>query len=230
MSENASPPTTTSRRVKVWDLPTRIFHWLLVALVAFSWWSGEQGYGWMRWHFWSGYAVLTLVIFRIFWGFVGSSTARFSDFVKGPRAGLHHLSALVRPGKTGDVGHNPLGGWMVGLLLVLLLVQAGTGLFAEDANLNAGPLSLLVSEQASKTLSNIHELVIKFLLVAIALHVLAVLAYLVFKRDNLVSAMFSGKKELDVPQGAEPRMASPWLALGLLLLSALIVYGITRLG
>jgi cytochrome b len=226
----ASSSPSANRSVRVWDLPTRIFHWLLVVLVAFSWWSGEQGYDWMPWHFWSGYAILTLLIYRILWGFFGSGTARFSDFIKGPKAGLHHLGALFRPGKTGDVGHNPLGGWMVALLLVLLLVQAGTGLFAEDANLNAGPLSLLVSENTSKALSDIHEIVVKFLLVAIGLHVLAVLVYLVFKRDNLVAAMFSGKKLLPIAPGSEPKMANPLLALALLVLSALIVFAIVRLG
>ena len=230
MSENIAPRTTATRNVKVWDLPTRLFHWVLAILVAFSWWSGEQGYGWMPWHFWSGYGVLTLLIFRLMWGFVGSGTARFTDFIKGPRAALHHLSALIRPGKTNDVGHNPLGGWMVVLLLVLLLVQTGTGLFAEDANMNAGPLYLVVSEQASRQLTDIHEIVAKLVLIAIMLHVLAVIVYLVIKRDNLIGPMFSGRKQLDLPPGAEPRMANPFLALVLLLVSALIVYGITRLG
>jgi cytochrome b len=228
MSDNIK--SSGMRPVKVWDLPTRLFHWTLAILVAFSWWSGEQGYGWMPWHFWSGYAVLTLLIYRLMWGFVGSRTARFSDFVKGPREGLHHLTALLRPGKTDDVGHNPMGGWMVVALLVLLLVQTVTGLFAEDVNMNAGPLYLVVSEKASRQLGDIHEIVSKLVLIAIILHVLAVIAYLVLKRDNLIGPMFSGKKHLNLPQGAEPKMANPLLALVLLALSALIVYGITRLG
>lgn len=226
----SEPTATTPRAVPVWDLPTRLFHWLLAILVAFSWWSGEQGYDWMPWHFWSGYAVLTLLIFRLMWGVVGSRTARFSDFIKGPRASLHHLSALLQPGKTGDVGHNPLGGWMVVALLLLLLVQTVTGLFAEDANMNAGPLYLAVSEKASRQLGDIHEIVSKIVLFAIILHVLAVLAYLVIKRDNLIGPMFHGKKDLNLPAGAEPKMANPVLALVLLIVSALIVYGITRLG
>lgn len=224
------PPSTSTRSIAVWDLPTRLFHWLLAILVAFSWWSGEQGYGWMPWHFWSGYGVLTLLIFRLMWGLVGSSTARFSDFLKGPQAALHHLSALFRPGKTNDVGHNPLGGWMVLALLLLLLVQTGTGLFAEDANMNAGPLYLAVSERTSKQLTEIHEVVAKLVLLAIILHVLAVIAYLAIKRDNLIRPMFSGRKQLDLPPGGEPRMANPFLALALLGLSALIVFAIVRLG
>lgn len=226
----SEPIAAKSRAVPVWDLPTRLFHWLLAILVAFSWWSGEQGYGWMPWHFWSGYGVLTLLVFRLFWGFVGSRTARFADFIKGPRAGLHHIAALFRPGKTGDVGHNPLGGWMVLLLLLLLLVQTGTGLFAEDINMNAGPLYLLVSEQTSRTLTNIHEIVAKLVLFAIILHVLAVIAYLAIKRDNLIGPMLTGRKQIDLPPGAEPKMANPLLALALLAVSALIVFGITRLG
>ncbi len=224
------PTASTLRAVPVWDLPTRLFHWLLAILVAFSWWSGEQGYGWMPWHFWSGYGVLTLLVFRLMWGIVGSRTARFSDFVKGPRAGLHHLAELIRPGKTGDVGHNPLGGWMVVVLLLLLLVQTGTGLFAEDINMNAGPLYLLVSEQTSRMLTNIHEIVAKLVLAAIILHVLAVIAYLAIKRDNLIGPMLTGRKQIDLPPGAEPKMANPLLALALLAVSALIVFGLTRLG
>lgn len=226
------PPSSSenTRAVFVWDLPTRLFHWTLAILVAFSWWSGEQGYDWMPWHFWSGYGVMTLLLFRLAWGVVGSRTARFSDFIKGPDAGLHHLKELFRPGKTSDVGHNPLGGWMVALLLLLLLAQTATGLFSEDANLNAGPLYLLVSENTSKLLSEIHEVIANLVLLAIIVHVLAVLAYLIVKRDNLIGAMFSGRKRLDLAPGAEPKMASPLLALILLAVSALIVYGIVRLG
>ena len=218
------------RKVRVWDLPTRLFHWALVVLVAFSWWSGEQGYDWMPWHFWSGYGVLTLLVFRFFWGFAGSGTARFASFIKGPQAGLHHLKELLRPGRTGDVGHNPMGGWMVLLLFALLLIQTVTGLFAEDSNMNAGPLLLLVSEDVSRTLAEIHEVVANLILGAIILHVLAVLAYLLIKRDNLIGPMFTGDKLLELAPGSEPRMVSPLLALGLLIASALIVYCVVQLG
>jgi cytochrome b len=216
------------RAVPVWDVPTRLFHWSLVILFAFSWWSGEQGGSWMRFHFWSGYAILTLVLFRIAWGLVGSRTARFSDFLKGPRAGLHHLGELLRPGKTSDIGHNPVGGWMVLLLLVLLVVQTVTGLFAEDRELNAGPLSLWVSQKTSHLLTEIHETVVNILLLLIGAHVVAVLAYLVFKRDNLIGAMFSGRKQLQLAPGQEPRMASPYLALALVVVCALAVIALVR--
>lgn len=216
------------RWVRVWDVPTRLFHWLLVILFAFSWWSGEQGGEWMRFHFWSGYAILTLVLFRIVWGLVGSRTARFADFLKGPRASLHHVRELLRPGKTSDVGHNPLGGWMVALLLVLLLVQTVTGLFSEDRELHAGPLSLWVSQSTSKALSNIHETVVNILLLLIAAHVVAVISYLIFKRDNLIGAMFTGRKELKLAPGSEPRMVSPIFAFAILAVCALGVVALVR--
>jgi len=220
----------TMRTVRIWDLPTRLFHWLLVIFFAFSYLSAQIGDSWMQWHFLSGYAVLTLLLYRIVWGFVGSRTARFSDFIKGPRATLHHVRDMLRPAKSNDIGHNPLGGWMIVLLLVLLLVQVGTGLFSQDRNLNFGPLSLLVSSSTSRFLKEIHETTVNILLLLIGVHVLAVLFYLVFKRENLVAAMFSGEKQLELPPGAEPRQSSPWLALLVLIVCALVVYGIVRLG
>lgn len=220
--------TSKLRSVLVWDLPTRLFHWSIVILFAFSWWSGEQGGSWMRFHFWSGYAILALVLFRIIWGLVGSHTARFADFLKGPRAGLHHLGELLKPGKTSDIGHNPLGGWMVALLLVLLLVQTVTGLFSEDRELNAGPLSLWVSQKTSHFLTEIHETVVNILLLLIAAHVAAVFAYLIFKRDNLIGAMLTGRKQLSLAPGQEPKMASVYLALAVLVVCAAAVIVLVR--
>ncbi len=218
------------RAVRIWDLPTRLFHWLLVVLFAFSYISGEIGDDMLRWHFLSGYAIMTLVLYRIVWGFVGSRTARFSDFIKGPGVTLHHLRDMFSTARSRDVGHNPLGGLMIVALLLLLLVQVITGLFAQDRNLNFGPLALLVSDKTSHFLKEIHETTVNILLVLIGLHVAAVLFYLVFKRENLVVAMFSGEKQLDLPPGMEPKQSSPYLALLVLIVCAAIVYGIVRLG
>ncbi|MGE0151796.1 MAG: cytochrome b/b6 domain-containing protein [Reyranellaceae bacterium] len=232
MSERttASPAPAPSRRlVRVWDLPTRLFHWALVVLVAFSWWSGENER--FEWHFWSGYAILTLLIFRIVWGFVGSSTARFADFVRGPLAGLAHLRELLGRHEMRDVGHNAIGGWMVVALILALLVQAVTGLFADDAILTVGPLGELVSSGTREWLTDIHELLIKIILVMIGLHVLAVLSYLVLRRINLIGPMFTGRKALPADLAAQPpKMASSLLALAVLIVSGLIVWGIVSLG
>ena len=129
------------RRVKVWDLPVRIFHWTLVLLIAFSWWSGKEGGNVMQYHMWSGYAILTLVLFRVVWGFCGSSSARFTGFVRGPRAAIAYLRTLTERRAGAHLGHNPLGGWNVVLLLVCILIQAGTGAFANDAIVPQGPPS-----------------------------------------------------------------------------------------
>src|SRR5689334_10985182 len=108
-----------------WDLPTRLFHWLLAALIAFSWWSVE--YDHVSWHIWSGFAILTLLIFRLLWGLVGSSTSRFTSFVRGPSGVIAYFR-----GRWNGIGHTPLGALSVGALLLAISVHVGLGLFAED--------------------------------------------------------------------------------------------------
>jgi len=231
MEKSVSPASSPapSPPVAVWDLPTRIFHWALVILVAFSWWSGENER--FVWHFWSGYAILTLLIFRIIWGFIGSSTARFTDFVRGPMAGIVHLRELLGRHELRDVGHNAIGGWMVVALILALLAQAVTGLFADDTILTIGPLGELVSSGTRDWLTDIHEVLINIILVMIGLHVLAVLAYLALRKTNLVKPMITGRKSLPADLAARPpKIASSLLALAVLIVSALIVWGVVSLG
>ena len=114
--------------VKVWDAPVRLFHWLLVLLFAFMYFSGTVKGDWLEWHMRSGYAILALVLFRILWGFAGSTYARFSNFLAGPSACLQFAKKLLTRAPAASAGHNPLGGWMVLVLLLALLVQTGTGL------------------------------------------------------------------------------------------------------
>ncbi len=227
----ATAATTALRSVLVWDLPTRLFHWLLVVLVAFSWWSGEQGGSWLKWHFWSGYAILTLLIFRIVWGFFGSGTARFVDFVRGPGAGIAHLRELAGRHQPRDVGHNAIGGWMVVALILVLLAQIGTGLFADDDIMVMGPLGELVSSSTRSQLTSIHKILVNVILLMVALHVVAVLLYWVFRRQNLVWPMVTGRKELPADLAARPPfMASPVLALAIVAAAGLIVWAIVSLG
>lgn len=177
--------------VRVWDWPVRLTHWLFVFCIAVSWWSAEQHA--MDWHRYSGYTLLGLLIFRIYWGFAGSSSARFSQFLRGPRG----LVAYLRESREGHrhAGHNPLGGWSVAAMLTLMLAQVVIGLFVSDVDgLESGPLSHLVSFDTSRTLAEIHEIVFNVMLTLIALHVAAILFYLLVKRDNLVSAMLTGKR------------------------------------
>lgn len=175
--------------MRVWDLPIRLFHWLLVILVAVSWLSAEERR--MDIHLLSGLGVLGLVVFRLLWGLFGSSTARFASFVRGPGAVIAYLR-----GQGGEkrAGHNPLGALSVLALLGLLAVQVGTGLFASDTDgLDYGPLNFLVSYDLAETLSDIHETTFDLLTVLIVLHLAAIAFYLVMRRRNLVRPMVIGR-------------------------------------
>jgi len=214
-------------QVKVWDGWVRLFHWSVVGLLCLSYWSIETGR--MQTHFWSGYAVLTLVLFRIAWGFFGSETARFAGFLRAPGAALAHLRHLARREPDTEVGHNAAGGWMVLGLLALLLAQPLTGLFADTGYGDAGPLAKRVASETSDWLTGLHHRIFKLILLAAALHVLAVIAYAVLKRHDLVRPMVTGVKRLPAGTPA-PRLASPVLAAALLGAAAFLVWCVCRLG
>ncbi len=218
----------TPQIVKVWDLPTRLFHWTLAGLMIAQWWTAETS-GTMDYHVWGGYTVLALVLFRLIWGFVGSETARFGDFVRGPGAALAYVRALLRGETPLYLGHNPMGGWSIVLMLALLLVQAGTGLFANDDILIEGPLYPWVSKGTSDWLSSVHRFNFNLLLAVIAIHVAAVLFYLLVKRENLIHPMLSGRKHV-LPElaGSTPRLVSPWRALAALVVVGLSVWLLVR--
>jgi cytochrome b len=176
------------QKVRVWDVPTRLFHWLLVVLFAFSWWSAEQRE--MAWHQLSGTILLGLLAFRILWGFIGGSTARFTTFLKSPRRALSYLRS--RPAAA-TAGHNPLGGYGVIAMLTLLATQISSGLFAVDVDgVESGPLSFLVSFEAGRSAAAVHEVSFNILLGLIALHLAAVLYYTVVKRQPLIRRMITG--------------------------------------
>lgn len=176
----------------VWDLPIRLTHWLFVACVVISWWTAEQRL--MSWHRYSGYTLLGLLVFRIYWGFVGSSTARFAEFVRGPRAVIEYLR-LPRQARAGVSGHTPLGSWSVMAMLAVMLLQVGLGLFATDIDgLESGPLSHWVSFDTGRAFTAAHELVFDGFMVLVALHVAAILFHVLFERNNLLVAMLSGRK------------------------------------
>lgn len=216
---NARDPARTN--VLVWDVPVRIVHWALVALVAFSWWSAENGE--LAWHRYSGYALLGLVTFRLYWGFAGSSTARFRSFVRGPRAILAHLrTARIRA--PSPPGHNPLGALSVLALLLLLVTQIGLGLFAVDVDgIESGPLSHLVSFAAGRACAELHEDLFDVLFVFICLHVVAVLLHVFYKRDNLIAAMLHGRRDAaSVADFVPPRVSLGALAIGVALAGAIV--------
>lgn len=214
MNESGTPRGKGSL---IWDLPVRIIHWALALCVLGAWVTQEVSDDSFRAHTWFGYAVLTLVVTRIIWGFVGTTHARFSSFVRGPAASLRYARSLAAGQAEYHVGHNPLGAWMVLLLLAMLLAQALTGLFANDQIMNTGPLFGYVSSGTSDRLTTVHQTLFDWLLVAIGLHVVAALAYLVFKRDNLIGAMFTGRKRGDaIAPEVVIRSSRAWLALAIL--------------
>jgi len=180
---------------RLWDAPTRIVHWALVALLGFSWWAAEADH--LQWHRWSGYAVVGLVVFRLAWGFAGSDSARFASFVKGPRATLAYLRTLPHRAH-GDVpGHNPLGALSVLAILATLIVQVVTGLFAVDIDaFEAGPLSDRVDFDTGRLFAKWHHWSFTTLQVLVVLHLAAVAFYLLYKRANLIGPMITGRRRL----------------------------------
>jgi cytochrome b len=200
----------------VWDLPVRLIHWTLAGLIAFSWWSAE--YDHMDWHIWSGLAILTLLIFRLLWGFVGSSTARWTSFVRGPASVFAHLR-----GRWNGIGHTPLGALSVIAILLVLAVQVGLGLIAEDEDgLYTGPLYRLVSIDTSDKARDIHELWFNVVLGLIVLHVAAIIFYR-FRGRRLTKPMITGRAVL-APDTQPMRTGRWWAALVCLA----VAIGITR--
>ena len=217
-------------QVKVWDAPVRLFHWLLVLLFAFSFFTGKAGSEWTEWHMRSGYTILGLLLFRVMWGFAGSTHARFTSFLAGPTTCLEFAKKLLTRAPAPYAGHNPLGGWMVLVLLLALLFQTGTGLFANDDVLWEGPLAALVSKATSDQLTTYHSWNVNLLLLLVGLHVIAVLYHAGFMKENLIGAMFTGVKRMPAAAagGVVARFASPWLALVLLCVAALAVFLIVK--
>ncbi|GAA0623861.1 cytochrome b/b6 domain-containing protein [Thalassospira tepidiphila] len=225
-----STPSADEKKVKLWDFPVRLFHWALVVAIVTAWWSNRQVM--IDIHAIAGYSVLALVIFRIIWGFVGSSNARFADFLTGPRHVIGYLGKLPK-GSTSELtytGHNPAGGWMVLVMILLVGVQAVSGLFAsEDTFLFFdGPLVAYVSSDFASTMNWIHHTNINLIYGAVGLHVFAALFYLVVKRENLIRAIVIGTRRVPVELAgrfANIRFASPVLGIVILIICALVVWG-----
>jgi cytochrome b len=214
---------TATQRIRVWDLPTRIFHWALAALVVFSFTTGRIGGDWMAWHLKSGYAILTLVLFRIAWGFVGSDSARFARFLRGPRSAVAYARDLFAGRHPVVAGHNPLGGWMVAAMLLAIALQAATGLFSDDEIATQGPLAVKVSNGTVSRMSAIHSWWEWAIVALVVLHVAAIAAYRWKWNVRLVAPMLHGWMEAAAGVAA-PRLRPAWLALVLLAASAALVY------
>jgi cytochrome b len=206
-------------QVMVWDLPTRLFHWLLVVGVVSGWVSYYYGDSALRWHLWNGYFVLLLLIFRWQWGVVGGSTARFGHFVRGPRA----VVAALRDHPS-VVGHNAAGGWSVVAMLTLITFQAVTGLFAsDDYFVLSGPLKSWVGSEWSAAITTWHRQSYYWLLGLIGLHLAAILFYTVIKRQQLIMAMVKGsRRRTDFAGDCQPLVAASRLRLIIVLAVAIV--------
>lgn len=220
-------PRVPNLLMRVWDAPTRLFHWLLVLLVAFSYVSVQKD--WIELHFLSGYTILTLLLFRLVWGFVGSDTSRFGNFLRNPLEGLKHLVHFTRREPDTEVGHNAAGGWMVIAMLLVLGAQVTTGLFSrQDDGLDA-PLAHHLSKSVSNQLTGLHGTIFNVILALVGLHVVAIVAYAVVKRHDLVRPMVTGRKRLPATM-AQPRFTSPVVALTILAVAGLVVWLLVKFG
>lgn len=219
------------RATRVWDLPTRVFHWSLVALVVCNGITGQfaahLGSDWMQRHMLSGYAILALLLFRLAWGFVGNRHARFAGFVRGPRAVFGYLASLRSEKPPAHVGHNPLGGWSVVALLGALALQAGSGLFLSDEDLGVeGPLAKHVANKTVDLMASVHEAGFWLLLALVAIHLGAILFYRFAKGQNLVGPMITGSKALC---GVDDARGGPaWLGALVLAIAAAAVWYLVK--
>ncbi len=233
-SPRAAPTENLKDSVTAWDLPTRLFHWLLLALVVSSWvsveFSEELGDTLLVWHRWSGLAILVLLVWRILWGLVGSSTSRFASFVPSPAAAVRYARATFEGTAPRYLGHNPLGSVMIVALLAGLFAQVGLGLFAiDDDDLTGGPLSRLISHAGNKTATHWHEWVFDFVLLPLAsLHIVTNFLYGRVKKEPLITSMVTGEKPaLDyVDEATAVIVQRPMLrALACLIAAKIFVFG-----
>ncbi|GGW75696.1 cytochrome b/b6 domain-containing protein [Alteromonas halophila] len=205
----------------IWDMPTRLFHWLLVAGIVAQYVTAEVLDNAMQWHFYCGYFVLGLVLFRLIWGVFGTRYARFTQFVAGPSRVVAYVKTLTDKQSVDHAGHNPLGGWAVILMLLLVGTQAVSGLFLTDDVFLDGPYRHLVSETVQDLANTIHHTGFNVLLAVIALHIVAIAFYSLYKHHHLVPAMFHGKKDSQSPGIASSKLL---LAFIVAAVCAVLVY------
>lgn len=206
---------------KIWDGPTRLFHWLLVISIGAQYITAEWLSDAMQWHFYIGYFTLGLVLFRLFWGVIGTTYAKFSSFIYPPRSIVEYCKTLPARNSKHYAGHNPAGGVVVVLLLVMIALQAISGLFMTDDVFLDGPYRYMASDKVLDIMSAIHNQLFWVIVGFVALHICAVLFYVLYKKQPLIRAMFSGKKPVDAISIAH----SKWLiAFVVIILTAALIY------
>jgi len=211
------------RPVRLWDAPTRVFHWVLVALLGALWWTGSNGL--LDWHRRAGYCVVALLLFRVFWGFAGGSSARFSSFLKGPRTIASYIRHdMFRRDGVPHLGHNPVGGWSVVAMLSLLAVQTGLGLISVDIDgLESGPFSYLVGFDTGRWAAGLHHIFFNLILAIVMIHIIAIAFYLIARRENLIIPMISGNKMTNV-EDKKVYFVSVWRGIALIIFSGISVW------
>ena len=215
-------------RVKVWDLPTRVFHWLFAGTVlaqfATAWLGGDA----MFWHVRLGYAALALVIFRLYWGFFGSETARFRHFLRPPPEVIAYARALIRRQPPEVPGHNPMGGWAVLAMLLAVGAQALLGMFSNDDIMIEGPLYGLVDKSTSDALTGWHKTGAVVIMILVGLHLAAIATHEWLFRERLVPAMVHGAKPLQQP--VTVKLVPVWRAIPGVMLAVAVVWALVRWG
>jgi cytochrome b len=235
---DAAQSVTGARPRRVWDVPTRLFHWLLAISMVLSWFTattdmvsfdlpaigGSKPISLppMQVHMYLGYWTGGLIIFRILWGVAGSRHARFTDFVRGPVTTVRYGLSVLGRDHHETAGHNPTGGWMVVVMLALIASQVATGLFANDDIVWAGPWSHTVSSSLEGQLTAWHHFNVNLLYIAVALHLVAIAYYALVLRKNLVGPMVTGRKAAGRVSEADAISGTPWLRF---LIVALIAAG-----
>ena len=217
-------------KVQVWDLSTRLFHWILVLSVGFLIFSGKTG-NLFDWHQTAGIIVLALLLYRLVWGVFGSTTSRFSDFIYSPSKIIAYAKNMFSRKAEPHAGHNPVGGLMVFVMLGLLLAQGVTGLFSSDDILVEGKLYSLVDEDTSWWLTGLHHDLSEFLIPVLVLHILAIIFYRLYKKHDLLKPMFTGSAEFADKPSKSPVMKSAVLGVVIMAISYVVLYfGLPWLG
>jgi len=232
MTDNNAPTPSGSSVVRVWDLPTRLFHWLLALAVVAQVTTGLIGGGAMAWHFRVGYCIFGLIVFRVVWGLVGGHWSRFASFAYGPASVLRYLRGQQLSSDLFHVGHNPLGSASVFAMLAMLALQVATGLVADDEIANAGPLNRYVSSSFALAMTGWHKGPgIALILALIVLHIGAIAFYTWRKGQDLVRPMFGGDKRLpaSIPASVDDRLTRV-RALAIALSCAALVAAVVKLG
>lgn len=220
------------KTIAVWDVPVRLFHWLLVTSILMLFITGKVGGNYMEWHKKIGYFVIGLILFRVVWGFVGSYHARFKNFVRAPAAVIAYAKSLLKKDSPHYVGHNPMGALSVLAVMVAVGFQTVTGLFSNDDIMLEGPYASMVSKAFSDQMTSLHKLNSNVILVLIGLHLSAIVFYAVFKKEQLIEAMLTGKKDMDTSTGDHfetemPETARPaWLPWSIVVVVAGVVYAV----